>query len=99
MSEIFQIYAQVAPRSGPGDTGRVAEGWYKQEGDMLTMCDPEGIAIRDVEGHPITHKLVEGERAQQIAARLTLKIYRSLRDDAADFNRPLGVRSYQRMVY
>jgi hypothetical protein len=98
MSEIFQIYAQVAPRTD-GDRGRVAEGWYTLEDGVVTMCDPEGIFLRDVEGNRITHKLGENERPQQVAARLTLKICRLLRDDAADFNRPLTVRSYQRMVY
>jgi hypothetical protein len=96
--EIFQVYAQVAPRTD-GDRGRVTEGWYRVEDGVVTMCDPEGWALRDVEGKKITHKLTENERPQQIAGRLTLKIYRSLRDDMTDFNRLLTVRSYQPMVY
>jgi hypothetical protein len=96
--EIFQVYAQVASRTD-GDRGRVTEGWYRVEDGLVMMCDPEGIPLRDVEGQKITHKLAENERPQQVAARLTLKIYRSLRDDAADFNRSLTVRSYERMVY
>jgi hypothetical protein len=96
MSEIFQIYAQVAPPT-EGDRGRVTEGWYTLQDGVVTMCDPEGIPLRDVEGPSNHAQAVEGERAQQVAARLTLKIYRSLRDDAADFHRTLTVRSYQPM--
>ena len=63
------------PRSiicrGPGD--RV--GWFTVEAGVVTMTDPEGIPICDVEGDKIEHKLAEGENARTIASRLTLKIF------------------------
>jgi hypothetical protein len=67
------------PRSiicrGPGDRGRVCEGWFTVEAGVVTMTDPEGIPICDVEGDKIEHKLAEGENARTIASRLTLKIF------------------------
>jgi hypothetical protein len=98
MSEVFQVYAQVAPRSG-GNTGRVAEGWYKLEDDTLVMCDPDGVAIRDTEGARIEHKLAPGENPMGVAKRLTLKICRSLHvgDGLDGFKRP--VLTYPKFVY
>ena len=39
----------------------------------MTMTDPEGIPICDVEGDKIEHKLAEGENERTIASRLTLE--------------------------
>jgi hypothetical protein len=60
---------------GPGDRGRVCEGWFTVEAGVVTMTDREGIPICDVEGDKIEHKLAEGEDARTIASRLTLKIF------------------------
>jgi hypothetical protein len=53
MREVFQIYAQVSACQD-GDRGRVCEGWYTVENGVLTMTDPEGIPIRDVDGDKMT---------------------------------------------
>jgi hypothetical protein len=98
MREVFQIYAQVAARQD-GDRGRVCEGWYTVENGVLTMTDPEGIPIRDVDGVKIDHKLKEGESARTIASRLTLKIFNARFDDMADFNRPTSAMKYSKLVF
>jgi hypothetical protein len=53
----------------------------------VTMTDPKGIPIRDVEGDKIEHKLAEGENTRTIASRLTLKIFNARRGDMDGCNR------------
>jgi hypothetical protein len=98
MREVFQIYAQVSACQD-GDRGRVCEGWYTVENGVLTMTDPEGIPIRDVDGDKIDHKLKEGESARTIASRLTLKIFNARFDDMADFNRSTSALKYSKLVF
>jgi hypothetical protein len=88
-SEVKMLYAIVSNPSGRGgDTGRACQGYFAQDGNTVTMTDENGIPIRDVEGERITHELQTGERADVIAKRLTLKIFRALRgDDVGGFNR------------
>jgi hypothetical protein len=98
MSKVHIVYPQIEAASD-GDPGRCCEGYYTAENSVVTMTDPEGLPIRDVEGEKITHKLASGERTDVIARRLTLKIYHARRDDMADFNRPTASLKYQKICY
>jgi hypothetical protein len=71
------------------DVGRCEVGHYTIDGDLLTMCDAEGVALRNSNtGERITHRLGAGENRVTIAKRLTLKIWREARgDDTNGFNR------------
>jgi hypothetical protein len=87
--EIHQCTVIVANPSGSDDVGRAAEGFYTIDGDTLTMCDSEGVPLRNANtGERITHRLGAGENRVTIAKRLTLKIWRDDRSDGvAGFGR------------
>jgi hypothetical protein len=71
--------------------GRVTIGYYKLEGDMLTMTDGSGVPIRRRSGDVVRQKLQPGDDAVLISKRLTLSIYRMAQGDGvAGFNRPLN---------
>jgi hypothetical protein len=91
MREWKSVVVTTAKPSGPGDLGEVAEGFYFCDGDLLTMCDRDGIPLRDENnGQRITHHLASGESEKAVAKRFTLKIFRMARGDTvAGFDRPL----------
>ncbi len=92
MPDVKQVSAIVANPSAldPNDYGRVTIGYYTIEGDLLTMTDGNGEAIRTRYGEKTTHKLQAGEEPDVIAKRLTLQIYRRIRgSDDIGFNRRL----------
>jgi hypothetical protein len=93
MREIHTVYPQLEAASD-GDPGRVTEGFYIVENDTVVMTNEQGV-----DGYRIIHKLKDGENARAVAARLTLKIFHSLRDDAGGFNRPTSSLKYPKMVY
>jgi hypothetical protein len=60
------------------------------QGDVLTMTDVEGVAVRRRSGEIVKQTLQTGDDPHVIAQRLTLSIYRMSRGDGIDFNRPLN---------
>jgi hypothetical protein len=99
MSEVHCVYATVSNPSSAADPGRVTEGFYTVADGVVTMTNPEGVPIRDIEGDRITHKLADGENAKAVASRLTMKIFRAVRgDDVGGFNRPTSSIKYEKWV-
>jgi hypothetical protein len=95
MSEIKSVIVATSHPIGKGDTGQCAQGWYTLSDGVVTMCDSDGVPLRDsMSGAMIVHRLVDGEHPVVIAKRLTLRIHRSERgDDDKGFNRPIRYSS------
>jgi hypothetical protein len=89
LCEVKAVIATVANPTSKRDGGIVAEGWYKRDGDVLTMTDRDGIPLRDDNtGERVTVRLSPGEDEKMVARKLTMKRYRAARgDDLGDFNR------------
>ena len=90
---VHSVYATVrSPRDD--DAGQVTIGYYTLADGILTMTDSRGAAVRDRQsGEKYLHKMKPGDRAEAIAKRMTLQIYRMLRGETertAAFNRPLN---------
>jgi len=98
MSDVRQVTVITRNPIGKDDGGSCEEGWYTVDGDLLTMTDAEGVALRNPNtGEKITHRLAPGESDKAVAKRLGLKMYRGERgDDDKGFNRPLR---YRPLVY
>jgi len=82
----------------------MSEELYGREREMqdadftpLTLCDVDGILIRDQFGAPMTAKIGESQTARQIAARLALRRFRAER--GSDFDRPTSSLRFPRFVY
>jgi hypothetical protein len=91
MPDVKQVIVIVSNPTGAGDTGRATIGYYKLEGDLLTMTDGNGTPIRRRSGDLVKQKLQPGDDAVLIAKRLTMSIYRMARGDGVEgFNRPLS---------
>jgi hypothetical protein len=91
MPEIKQVTVITSNPSGNDHVGSCEIGHYTIEGDLLTMCDAEGVPLRNANtGERITHRLASGENRVTIAKRLTLKIWREARgDEISGWNRPI----------
>jgi hypothetical protein len=91
MMDIRSVVVTTAKPSGPGDLGRVAEGFYTVADGILTMCDPDGRPLRDDNtGRRRETKLLPGDDEMQEAKRMTLRFWReNNKDDMAGFHRPI----------
>ena len=47
MSEIKSVIVTTAKPTGPDDLGRCEEGFYTVANGILTMCDRDGVPLRD----------------------------------------------------
>jgi hypothetical protein len=91
---IKSVVVTTAKPSGPGDLGQVAEGYYFVENGTLTMCNEEGVPLRDENTGRIAMKLLHGEDEKGLAKRLTLQQHRAAnRDEMAGFHRPIRYRN------
>jgi hypothetical protein len=95
--EVRQVTVITANPTRSDDVGSCAEGFYTIDGDTITMCDSEGVPLRDSNnGERVTARL-SGEPEKVIAKRLTLKRHRAENgDDANGFGK---VIHYERWVY
>lgn len=91
MHEIKAVIVTIAKPSGAGDPGQCAEGFYFVENETLTMCDRDGVPLRDENtGRQIAMRLPPGEDEKGAAKKLTLKIHRDAnRDEMAGFHRTI----------
>lgn len=86
MSEIQYVTVQiVAPCSGY-PYGKIEEGWFRTEGDVVVLVTQKGAQRYDRKGKAITHKLKPGETARAVAWRLTKD---NMPNRNSGFNRPL----------
>ena len=68
---IYTVLATVTLPKGD-DTGAVTKGRYKISDDgTVTLCDRQGVAVRDQHGRTHERKPGPNETPHQVAARLT----------------------------
>jgi hypothetical protein len=94
-SKIKSVIAIISNPSGRGDRGQCEQGNYFVRDGVLTMCDLEGVPVRDANtGRRIELGLLPGDDEKALAKRLTLKMYRAAnRDELAGFHRPIRYRN------
>ena len=82
MLEVQTVFVQTeAPK---GDfRGRVIEGKYIVEGDLVTLTNRRGDPVHDAEGKNYTQKLNVGDNPKQIAGLLTKKFAKTRRGNIA----------------
>jgi hypothetical protein len=86
MSEPIYITCQLRrPARDGSDPGAVAEGYYKQDGDHVQMCDRDG---KPLAGEKNRKKLRPGQTAREAAVQL-LKTKASMFSSRESFNRTL----------
>jgi hypothetical protein len=90
-SEIRSVIITTAKPSGPGDLGQVEEGFYTRDGELITMCDRDGVPLRDENtGRRIAMRLLPGDDEKTLARKMTLRRYREAnRDQMAGFHRTI----------
>lgn len=101
MSEIHSVIVTIChPTPGKQDDhGQVTNGFYKLEGELLTMTDGDGTPMRKPNGDFYTHKLRAGENHNIIARVLTMEVWRMVHGktkgdtSGTGFNRPLNYPS------
>ena len=82
MPEIHTVFVQTeAPKSD--FHGRVIEGKYIVEGDLVTLTNRRGDPVRDAEGRTCTQKLIADDNPKQIAGLLTKKFAKARRGNNA----------------
>jgi hypothetical protein len=69
MTKIHYVVVQTSSPRG-SFPGRVQEGHYTVDNDVVTLTAQDGSAIYDSEGRKITGRVGEGQTAKRIAARL-----------------------------
>ena len=72
MPEVHSVFIQIEAPKGDFE-GRVAEGCYIVEGDLVTLTNRYGNPVRDAEGKIISQKLLPGEHHKPVAGLLTKK--------------------------
>ena len=94
MSEIKSVIVTTAKPTGPDDLGRCEEGFYMVANGILTMCDMDGVPLRDDNtGRRREMKLLPGDVPAQEARRMTLRFWReNNKDQMAGFHRPIRYR-------
>ena len=99
MPEVQTVFVQIeAPK--PGFEGRVAEGCYIVERNVLTLTNRRGDPVRDDAGQSYTQKLEPGDNAKQIAGLLTKKFRKVRRGNNATpsgFSGPITYRKTGRI--
>lgn len=81
--EVHHVYVHIKPCSRALPTGQVAYGFYTLVDGVVTMTDEKGNVAMDDDGKVYTAKL-EGEDANVIAGRLTMKLRDALRSKNRD---------------
>ena len=92
MSAIYITLQLRRPRLDGSFAGSIAEGWYTVDGDVVTMCDRDGVALA---GEKNRCKLKPNQTAREAAVAI-LKTKASQFGGRGDFNRRL---KYQAMRY
>jgi hypothetical protein len=70
--KVEHVFIQIARPSGRGAQrfGITEEGWFTQDGNVVTLCDQDGLAKLDYNGRRVQAPVREGENARQVAGRL-----------------------------
>jgi hypothetical protein len=89
---IKSVVVATAKPSGPGDPGQCAEGHYFIEHGILTMCDRDGVPLRDENtGRQVALRLLAGDDEKGFAKKLTLQQHRAAnREDVAGWGRRIN---------
>ena len=82
MPEVQIVFVQTEAPKG-NFPGRVVEGKYIVDGDLVTLTDRRGEPVRDAEGKTCTQKLNAGDNPKQIAGLLTKKFAKARRGNNA----------------
>src|SRR5215472_1344967 len=64
MPEVHSVQVQIERPKGTF-AGRVVEGRYIVEGNVLSLTNHDGVPVRDAEGKAYTHKLEPGDNPKQ----------------------------------
>jgi hypothetical protein len=90
--KIYTVFATVNPPKGD-DQGVTCEGKYTISDDgTVTLCDRQGVAVRDQHGRTHERKPGPNETPHQVAARLTKQLRLVLLgkdEDRVGFRAPL----------
>jgi hypothetical protein len=86
MSEVLMVPVVTAMPSKKYPVGAIEEGFYRVEGEIVSLVTAQGAPRTDLKGKPIQSKIVPSETAREVAWKLAK---RHLPRMHSDFNRPL----------
>jgi len=83
MPDVLTVFVQTQVPEGKNFHGRIIEGCYVVEGNMVTLTNRHGNPVRDADGKPYTQKLLSGENPKPVAGVLTRRFAKARRGNDA----------------